>query len=233
MLHKDKILSLRDLALEHLPKVREQRDLMSKHGRLLALQVVAGGPLKTFYNPASTAIEKRAAALLDLVHQHPDTTTEGLYPAECEMGAALQAVLLSDARKMQPAIEAAMLEDARLLCRIAGKPVPVWMAGSELQPAPVVTASNEPAIPKNQRPDLLTPLIEKAQRGETDVFSAAVIWPKLCDMAECKTTPFIGKTESGLQWIDANDSPQFLTKDALGDRLRRQKKAAIERGKPR
>ena len=102
-------------------------------------------------------------------------------------------------------------------------------------PAPVVAvdASDAPAIPKNQRPDLLTPLIEKAQRGETDVFSAAVIWPKLCDMAECKTTPFIGKTESGLQWIDANDNPQFLTKDALGDRLRRQKKAAIERGKPR
>lgn len=100
-------------------------------------------------------------------------------------------------------------------------------------PAPVVADGDAPAIPKNQRPDLLTPLIEKAQRGETDVFSAAVIWPKLCDMAKCKTTPFIGKTESGLQWIDANDSPQFLTKDALGDRLRRQKKAAIERGKPR
>lgn len=90
-------------------------------------------------------------------------------------------------------------------------------------PVVAVGASDAPAIPKNQRPNLLTPLIEKAQRGETDLFSAAVIWPKLCDMAERKTTPFIGKTESGLQWIDANDNPQFLTKDALGDRLRRQK----------
>ena len=90
---------------------------------------------------------------------------------------------------------------------------------------PLVTASDAPAIPKNQRPDLLTPLIEKAQSGETDPFSAAVIWPKLRNMAELKTTPFIGITESGLQWIDANDSAKFLTKRALGDRLRRVKRA--------
>lgn len=144
MLHKDKILSLRDLALEHLPKVREQRDLMSKHGRTVALQAVAGGPLKTFYNPASTAIEKRAAALLNLVHKHPDTTTEGLYPADDDMGAALEAILLDDARKIQPEIEAAMLEDARLLCELSGSPLPPWMVGSEQQAAPA-TDTEKPA----------------------------------------------------------------------------------------
>ena len=98
-------------------------------------------------------------------------------------------------------------------------------AQTAAMPAPVVAvdASDAPAILKNQRPDLLTPLIEKAQSGETNQFSTAVIWAKLCDMAESKTTPFIGKTESGLKWIDANDDSQFLTKGALGDRLRRQK----------
>lgn len=89
----------------------------------------------------------------------------------------------------------------------------------------VATACDGLPIPKSKRPDLLTPLIEKAQRDESDPFSAAVIWPKLCDMAERKTTPFMGKTESGLKWIDANDSPKFLTKEALGDRLRRVKRA--------
>jgi hypothetical protein len=97
--------------------------------------------------------------------------------------------------------------------------------------APVVTGSDAPAIPKNQRPDLLTPPIEKAQHGESDPFNAAVIWPKLCDMAEQKLRPFIGKTGDGLQWIDANDDPQFMSKRALSDRLRRAKKAAIELAK--
>ena len=91
--------------------------------------------------------------------------------------------------------------------------------------APVEEASDSPAIPKNKRPDLLTPLIQKAQRDEPDPFSAAVIWPKLCDMAELKTKPFIGKTESGLKWIDANDGFKYLTKEALADRLRRAKRA--------
>lgn len=100
-------------------------------------------------------------------------------------------------------------------------------------PAPVVAASDAPAIPKNQRPDLLAPLIEKAQRGESDPFNTAVIWPKLCDMAEQKLKPFIGKTGDGLQWIDAFDDPQFMSKKALSDRLRRAKKAAIELAKPR
>lgn len=112
---------------------------------------------------------------------------------------------------------------------LASKTAPAQTA----TPAPVVAASDAPAIPKNQRPDLLTPPIEKAQRGESDPFNAAVIWPKLCDMAEQKLTPFIGKTGDGLQWIDASDDPQFLSKKALSDRLRRAKKASIELAKPR
>ena len=96
---------------------------------------------------------------------------------------------------------------------------------SAATPAPVEGASDAPAKLRNQRPNLLTPLIQKAQRDEPDPFSAAVIWPKLCDMAELKTNPFIGKTESGLKWIDANDSFKYLTKEALADRLRRAKRA--------
>lgn len=79
------------------------------------------------------------------------------------------------------------------------------------------------AVPKNKRPDLLAPLIEKAQSGEIDLFNAAVIWPKLCNMVESKTRPLIDVTGDGIKWIDSNDVVQFLTKKALGDRLRRLK----------
>ena len=115
----------------------------------------------------------------------------------------------------------------------AAEELPLAKKRENATPAPVVAASDAPAIPKNQRPDLLAPLIEKAQRGESDPFNAAVIWPKLCDMAEQKLKPFIGKTGDGLQWIDAFDDPQFMSKNALSDRLRRAKKAAIELAKPR
>jgi hypothetical protein len=90
--------------------------------------------------------------------------------------------------------------------------------------APAVAASDGPAIPKNQRPGLLTPLIEKAQRGETDPLNAAVIWPKLCDMAEQKAKPFLGQTEDGLQWKDGKDEVQYFTLKMLRDRLARQAK---------
>lgn len=93
-------------------------------------------------------------------------------------------------------------------------------------PAPVVAASEGLAIPKSQRPDLLTPLIEKAQRNETEPFNAAVIWPTLCEMAETKTKPLIGKTEDGIQWTDGNDDVQYLTLVNLRDRLARQAKKA-------
>jgi hypothetical protein len=71
---------------------------------------------------------------------------------------------------------------------------------------------------------LLTPLIEKAQRNEPAPFNAAVIWPKLCDMAASKTRPLLGATADGIKWTDGNDEVQFLTKANLGDRLRRLKK---------
>jgi hypothetical protein len=103
-------------------------------------------------------------------------------------------------------------------------PVPAQSIATP-EPVQAVAVSVGPAIPKNKRPDLLTPLIERAQRGEADPFNAAVIWPKLRDMAERKTTPLIGVAPEGIKWTDGNDSVQFLTKKALSDRLRRLKKS--------
>lgn len=112
---------------------------------------------------------------------------------------------------------------ARTASPLAHVPVVDPYSAERPSSAPRGTAKDGPALPK-KRTNLLTPLIEKAQRGEPDPFNAAVIWPKLCEMVESKTRPFIGRTESGLQWIDGNDAPQFLSKNALGDRLRRMKK---------
>lgn len=104
-----------------------------------------------------------------------------------------------------------------------------------VQPVPVSTGdSDKPQrIPKNERPDLLVPLIEKAQRDATDPFSTAEIWPKLCSMAESKTRPLEHSSAAGIKWTDANDDEQYLTKSALGDRLRRLKKKADSRDRTR
>lgn len=108
---------------------------------------------------------------------------------------------------------------------------PEWMfqvelpapAQSPAKPAPGGPVGDGLSILKSKRPDLLTPLIEAAQRDEIDQFSAAVIWPKLCSKAESKTRPLIGVSPDGIKWTDSNDTIQFLTKNALADRLRRLK----------
>ena len=96
------------------------------------------------------------------------------------------------------------------------------------QPKPTIAGDNHTPqrIPKNERPDLLVPLIEKAQRDATDPYSAAEIWPKLCSMAESKTRPLEHFSAAGIKWMDANDDERYLTKEALGDRLRRLKNKA-------
>ena len=197
--------------------------LESLHGPVGELQHEQETAMRLFQCKDLTPREKAAADLLAVISNHRAMTwqREPEPPGGKEPAPALT-----------PEQNASAWEQTRLAVRKYSAHIPEREAAVLLEavqapetatPAPGGAASNAPAIPKNQRPNLLTPLIEKAQRGETDLFSAAVIWPKLCDMAERKTTPFIGKTESGLQWIDANDSPQFLTKNALGDRLRRQK----------
>ena len=146
MLHKDKILNLRDLALDHLPKVRAERDRMTAHGSIAALSAVAIAPLKTSHDVSSTAIEKRAAVLLHLVHQHPDTSTEWLIPSVDDSEKELEEVLMKDALRNQPMTEANMLENAKLLCELSGAPLPPWMTitpAAKGEALPVVSPSIE------------------------------------------------------------------------------------------
>lgn len=77
---------------------------------------------------------------------------------------------------------------------------------------------------QRRRGNLLAPLIEQAQLKVTNQFNANEIWAVLCDMAKNKTSPLIGQTEQGLQWLSANDTTEYLSLKALRGRLIRQKK---------
>ena len=98
-------------------------------------------------------------------------------------------------------------------------------------PVPTITPPPPATARQNTRRNLLTPTIETAQRDESDRFDTPAIWAKLQDMAEKKIKPLLGKTDEGIQWLDENDEPQYLTLKMLRDRLGRQKKATQKSAK--
>lgn len=76
---------------------------------------------------------------------------------------------------------------------------------------------------------LLDQVIRAAQMECSDPFLSAEVFLRLRAMAEVRTRPFIGVTSEGLQWMDGNDSPQYLSKRNLSERLKRQKVRALAR----
>jgi len=104
------------------------------------------------------------------------------------------------------------------------------------QAAPVVVSNSAPPTPtaparQNMRRDLLTPLIEAAQRDASDPYDTPAIWEKLRAMAAEKIGPLLGVTSDGIKWIDGNDEVQFFSLKSLRDRLGRQKRATQKRVK--
>lgn len=79
--------------------------------------------------------------------------------------------------------------------------------------------------PKQQRQDLLTPIINKLQSQCTDPFSAAELWPKLVSLAsgEDPPPPLIGYNDDFIKWEKELDKIAHLSKKALSERLRKQK----------
>lgn len=80
--------------------------------------------------------------------------------------------------------------------------------------------------PLRQRRDLLTPVIEHAQKQCSSPADPAAVWPILCAMAERGQKPFVGQSDEGLKWTDAVDRVQFLSIKNLRDRLRNQRSKA-------
>lgn len=160
MLNKNDVLALRDLALEHLPKVMALRDSAAQHSRRSALQAVVFSPLGTQYSPASTAIELQASRLLALVGEHPETHHELLIDdvAGDESLCITVEQAIEDAQQKRPLIEKLLLIEAQELCRLSGAPMPhsiVAMTQSKslsVSPAAAIPFPVPPVSPTHAAP---------------------------------------------------------------------------------
>lgn len=105
----------------------------------------------------------------------------------------------------------------------------VALASQTPPPAPAVVIEPTRESPaKLKRRNLLTPVIERAQRECSAPFEASAVFPVLMRMAEASEKPFIGATDDGIKWKNHNDEIQFLSLKNLRDRLRRQEKRAAQ-----
>lgn len=81
--------------------------------------------------------------------------------------------------------------------------------------------------PKNKYRDLMTPVIEAAQRECIDHLDTPAVWAVLARMAnsDYPPLPLLGLSDEGIKWLNANDEPNFFKLKNLRDRLSRKKKA--------
>ena len=86
---------------------------------------------------------------------------------------------------------------------------------SQPQTLEVVRNSTKP-----KRRDILTPVIEMAQKTCNDPNDTAAVWGVLQVLAEKKQAPLIGSTEDGLQYLEGGIAKIFK-RDALRKRLAR------------
>ena len=98
-------------------------------------------------------------------------------------------------------------------------------ADAALQAAPTANTVNAPV---KARRNLLTPVIEAAQKNCVNPLDPPDVWASLVLMAGTGKLPLLGVSDEGIKWQDANDEPQFLTLKNLSDRLRRSKKKHSE-----
>ena len=166
MLDKDKVNSLRDLALDHLPdtKALSKKNYIEHRNGRAALQAVAFAPTLLINSPLSTTVEKLAGELLALVGKHPDTHIEYLIDNSIDSDAlsiSVQDAVLW-AEQDRPYIEELLMESAQKLCEISGVALPPWMASADdkseviqniEKPAPVGAVSASSSV----KPDKAEP----------------------------------------------------------------------------
>ena len=110
-----------------------------------------------------------------------------------------------------------------------GKADPPHEIGHQTQAAATApgVANGTSNVPRKARRDLLTPVIEAAQKACGNVNDAPAVWAKLTQMAENGQRPLLGVSDDGIKWQDANDEPQFFKLRNLRDRLRRSSTKAL------
>ena len=74
---------------------------------------------------------------------------------------------------------------------------------------------------KKSRRDLLTPVIEAAQKDCEKPFDAPSVWASLTRMANAGRPPLVGVSEDGIKWINSNDEVKYLNLGSLRSRLQR------------
>jgi hypothetical protein len=74
-----------------------------------------------------------------------------------------------------------------------------------------------------KRRNILSPVIEQAQRECIDRYDVAEVWNMMCDLARRRQKPLYGVVEDGIQYTDEFDRPKVLRKKALSERLKRRK----------
>lgn len=131
-MEKLKVLSLRDLAIKHSPKARESRKAAAKYGKIWADMGLQSACLfgadSAKYD--ATAVEKAALELLQLTFLHPEAWPDDPHVLDDVKDAetiAIKAHSLGKAVEVQPQIETAMLDAARLLCELTGDALPPWV----------------------------------------------------------------------------------------------------------
>jgi hypothetical protein len=233
MLNKNDVLSLRDLALSHLPRVQQQAQSAYTEGggRKAELQSIAFAPVGVAHTRQPAAIELQAAQLLHLVGRHPDTHTEWLNDdvAGDDFPGALTAILKADAERDRAATDQMLVESARELCRLAGTRLPPWMltddtfvnwssatTDSSTSPLPIAVTS----IKHKLRSNSLDVPIKKAIQKAASLATGAVLL-ELRELALSGEPPFTGAIDGGaLCYTNDKNEPAKLTKDALAKRLK-------------
>lgn len=95
--------------------------------------------------------------------------------------------------------------------------------GSE--PAPMLASAS--SAPVKARRDLLTPVIEAAQKDCGNPFDVPAVWATLVHMAGAGKLPLLGFSDEGIKWQDSNDGTQFFTIKSLRGRLSRSRNRAL------
>lgn len=136
-LQVNQILTLRDMALEYLPKLRELRERNARFGAFYAEQTLDTGWRTAWLDPLATGVQRQAAELLAKISIHPDTAIIGHWGwnshADPETIAKNQQTLAL-MREQQAEIEGYILDEARKLCELTGRALPPWMSSE----APVI-----------------------------------------------------------------------------------------------
>lgn len=157
-----------------------------------------------------------------------DETAGCVVYERCERGAFTEEWVAELAQATGQKDEASARHNAAELARyvMEWEPLPGEVGGQGPEDADAMeglpTAGVGVQPMRRQRRDLLAPLVEKATRDCGGDAAQVFVLMRAWAVGPTPRPPLVGVTEDGrIQWRDANDKPQELSRDSLRDRVRR------------